>query len=152
MVNNITAVIKKKLLIPARPIGKDFLLFTHIPFLDRNNPDSFSTRFQEYLSSKKAKPFRASNPALVDHKDLSYIKEYLQRRWCIVTHCHRSPVRLTTTPRCKQTLKRNYSPSPSSPLPLPSDTQRPLRRSRMWEDSQKAPSKPPSPHTVAVLL
>lgn len=73
-----TAVVKT--LIPARLEGKDALLSTHIPFLDRNNPKAFISSFQEDfqpLSSKKVDPVSQPTPAQVDHKDLRHIKEYL---------------------------------------------------------------------------
>lgn len=71
-----TAVVKT--LLPARPV-KSFLS-TNIPFLDRNNPDEFSTRFQEdfqHLSFKKVNSIPQPTPAQVDHKDLRHIKEQL---------------------------------------------------------------------------
>lgn len=72
-----TAVVKTQ--IQPHPVGKEVVLSSNIPFLDRN-PDAFSTRFQEDfqpLSTKKAEDVRRPTPAQVDHKDLRYIKEYL---------------------------------------------------------------------------
>lgn len=68
-----------KTLIQGRPVGKDFFLSSNIPFLDRDRPDAFSTRFQEEyrpFTSKKAEPFSPPTAAQVDHKDLRHIKEY----------------------------------------------------------------------------
>ncbi len=90
-----TAVVKT--LIQARP---EFLLSTNIPFLDRNNPDAFSTRFKEDFQpfySKKAEPVSQPAPAQVDHKDLRHIKEYLTE--AMVSY-HPHPLsQMTRTPR-----------------------------------------------------
>ncbi|XP_023133972.2 uncharacterized protein si:ch211-198o12.4 [Amphiprion ocellaris] len=70
-----TAVVKT--LIPARPVGKELL--SNIPFLDTNNPDVYSTRFQEdfqHFNSKKAEPLCQPSPAQVIHNNLKH-KEYL---------------------------------------------------------------------------
>lgn len=101
-----TALVKT--LIPARPVGKDFLLSTNIPFLDRNHPDAFSTRFQEDFqpfSSRKAEPVRQAVAAEVDHKDLKHIKEYLTEG---MASYQRHPLpQMTRTPRWT-TLYTNF--------------------------------------------
>ncbi|XP_028443958.1 uncharacterized protein LOC114561975 isoform X2 [Perca flavescens] len=101
-----TAVVKT--LSQARPVGKDFHLSTNIPFLDRNNPDAFSTCSQkdfQPLSSKKAEPFRPPTKAQLDHKDLRHIKEYLTE--AMVSY-HRHPLlQITRTPRWT-TLHTNF--------------------------------------------
>ncbi|KAL7397247.1 hypothetical protein ABVT39_019155 [Epinephelus coioides] len=92
-----TAMVKT--LIQARPVGKDFLLSTNIPFLDRNNPDAFTKHFQEDFqpfSSKKQEVVPPPIPAQVDHKDLRHIKEYLTEAR-VSYHCHPLP-QITRTP------------------------------------------------------
>lgn len=133
---SMTAVVKT--LIPARPAGKEFFLSTNIPFLDRNNPDAFSTRFQEdfqYVSSKKAEPACQLAPAQVDHKDLRYIKEYLTE--AMVSYRRHPLPQMTRTPRWPSlftnfkmqtdpeevafltTQSQQYQPQPFQPRPTP---------------------------------
>lgn len=76
VLSNMTAVVKT--LVPAK--SRKSFLSTNIPFLDRNNTDEFSTRFQEDFqpfSFKKVNSFPQPTPAQVDHKDLRHIKEQL---------------------------------------------------------------------------
>ncbi|XP_044056382.1 uncharacterized protein si:dkey-13m1.5 [Siniperca chuatsi] len=94
-----TAVVKT--LIQAHPVGKEFPLSTNIPFMDRNNPDAFSTCFREdfkTFSSKKAEPAHQPTPAQMDHKDLRHIKEYLTE--AMVSYQHLPLPQMTRTPRC----------------------------------------------------
>ncbi|XP_040895693.1 uncharacterized protein LOC121183007 [Toxotes jaculatrix] len=91
-----TAVVKT--LIPAHPV--EFLLSTNIPFLDRNNPDAYSTRFREDFqpcSFKKAEPVHQPIPAQVDHKDLRHIKECLTET--MVSYHHHPLPQITRTPQ-----------------------------------------------------
>lgn len=131
-----TAVVKT--LIQARPVGKEVLLSTNIPFLDRNNPDAFSTRFKEDFqpfSSKKVEPVCPPAPAQVDHKDLRHNKEYLTEAM-VSYHPHPLP-RMTRTPRwttlCTNfkmqtdpgeaafltTQSQKFRPQPFQPPPTP---------------------------------
>ncbi|XP_034737111.1 uncharacterized protein LOC117950303 [Etheostoma cragini] len=101
-----TAVVKTLSL--NRPVGKDFHLSTNIPFLDRNNPDAFSTCSQkdfQPFSSKKAEPFRPPAQAQLDHKDLRYIKEYLTE--AMVSYQRQPMLQITRTPRWT-TLYTNF--------------------------------------------
>ena len=97
MVSSMTAVVKT--LIQARPVGKDRLLSSNIPFLERN-PDAFTTTFQDdfqRVSSKKAKPFSNSITAQVDHKDLRHNEKY-QTEANVSYQRHPLP-QMTRTPR-----------------------------------------------------
>ncbi|GAA6235333.1 uncharacterized protein LOC108896134 [Lates japonicus] len=91
-----TALVKT--LIPACPV--EYLVFTNIPFLDKNNPDVYSTRFKEDFqpcSSKKVEPVPPAITAQVDHRDLRHIKEYLSEA---TASYHRHPLpQITRTPR-----------------------------------------------------
>ncbi|XP_029001813.1 uncharacterized protein LOC114853070 isoform X2 [Betta splendens] len=87
-----------KTLVPARPVKS--VLSTNILFLDGNNPDDFSTCFQEdfqHFSCKKVKPFCPSFPARVDHKDVRHINEKLTEAMDSYRH-HPLPM-MTRVPR-----------------------------------------------------
>lgn len=146
-----TAVVKT--LLPARPV-KSFLS-TNIPFLDRNNPDEFSTRFQEDFPAfpyNKTKPVRQLTPAQVDHKDLRRIKEQLTE--AMVSY-HRHPLpnktnkprwttlytnfKMQTDPReiaFLTTQSQNFCPKPLQPPPLPI---RPLESIKKLQQVEKLP-------------
>lgn len=103
-ISSVTAAVKT--LAPARPIKS--LPSTSILFLDRNNPDNFSTRFQEDFQPfplKKVKPFRPSLSANVDHKDVRHINEILTEAKDSY-HYHPLP-KLTRLPRWT-TLYTNF--------------------------------------------
>ncbi|XP_045906368.1 uncharacterized protein si:dkey-13m1.5 isoform X1 [Micropterus dolomieu] len=93
-----TSVVKT--LIQTRPVGKEFFLTTNIPFLERHNPDAFSTSFQEDfqpLSLSKTEPAHQPHQAQVDHKDLRHIKEFLTE---VMVSYQRHPLpQMTRTPR-----------------------------------------------------
>ncbi|KAI3368614.1 hypothetical protein L3Q82_025618, partial [Scortum barcoo] len=97
-----------KTLIQARPVGKESLLCTNIPFLYRSNSDTFSTRFQEDFkphSSKRREPVRQLPPAQMDHRDTAHIKEY-QTEMKASYHSH--PLPKTTHTAQWPTLCTNF--------------------------------------------
>ncbi|XP_071342818.1 uncharacterized protein [Trachinotus anak] len=88
-----TAVVKT--LVPACP--SEFLPSTKLPFVDKDNPDGYSTTFKEDFkpcSFKKAEPVYKPTPAQVHHRDLKHIKEYLTEP---MVSYHRHPLPQTAS-------------------------------------------------------
>ncbi|XP_072244886.1 uncharacterized protein [Leuresthes tenuis] len=94
---NMSAVVKT--LTAAHPIGKDPLQ-SNIPFLDRNYPDAYTTHYQanfQRLYTQRAKCYRSSIPAQMDHKDPRQIEDFLTE--AMVSYQHHPLPHITRIPR-----------------------------------------------------
>lgn len=125
-----------KTMIQARPVGKEFLRSTNIPFLD-SSPDAFSTCFREDFQpfpSKKAEPSQPTQ-AQVDHTELRHIEEYLTE--AMLSYQRHPLPQVTHTPRWTMlstnfkmhtdtrevafltTHSQKFQPQPFQPPPAP---------------------------------
>ncbi|XP_076581947.1 uncharacterized protein LOC143317992 [Chaetodon auriga] len=125
-----------KTLIQGRPVGREFLRSTNIPFLD-SSPDAFSTSFQEDFQPFSSERAESSQPtqAHVDHKDLKHIEEYLTE--AMVSYQRHKLPQMSRTPRWTKlstnfkmqadprevafhtTHFQNFQPQPFQPPPAP---------------------------------